>query len=217
MSDTNTNTATLPDFNAFFKNQGKPIGYVPTDAEMELAKAVLVPVTKELVMRQFAPPEGAAKLGTRTNEITKDVLRTIEYPDGSFKPYEVPQLQTTDGYQEMFAPGTARTITNVTTGAPARGYVASGSIYGVNQPVVGGDNSAARAAAAAATGGSPAPTQAPQSAPAPKPYTMTNAEGAVMTFTDPYQVRAALDRGELTLDEARKAALQFPLPGRTGR
>lgn len=203
MSDTNTNTATLPDFNAFFKNQGKPIGYVPTDAEMELAKAVLVPVTKELVMRQFAPPEGAAKLGTRTNEITKDVLRTIEYPDGSFKPYEVPQLQTTDGYQEMFAPGTARTITNVTTGAPARGYVASGSIYGVNQPVVGGDNSAARAAAAAATGGSPAPTAAPQ------PYAMTNAEGAAMSFSNPYDVRAAFKGGSLTQEEARKALSHF--------
>lgn len=212
MSETNTNRQALPDFDSFFKNQGKPIGYDPTDAEMELAKAVLVPVTKELVMRQFAPPEGAVKLGTRTNEMTKDVLRTIEYPDGSFKPYEVPQLQTTEGYQEMFAPGTARTITNVDTGAPAKGYVTRGSIYDVNQPVVGGDNSAARAAAAAATGGSPVPSPTPS--PTPKPYTMTNAEGAVMTFTDPYQVRAALDRGELTLDEARKAALQFPLPGR---
>ena len=219
MSDTNTNRVALPDFDSFFKNQGKPIGYDPTDAEMELARAVLVPVTKELIMRQFAPPEGAVKLGTRTNEMTKDVLRTIEYPDGSFKPYEVPMLQTTDGYQELVAPGTSRGVTNVITSAPAKGYVASGSFYGGGQGVVGMDNSAARDAAAAATGGSPTPTPAPTPAPSPtpRPYTMTNAEGTVMTFTDPYQVRAALDRGELTLDEARKAALQFPLPSRTGR
>ena len=127
-------------------------------------------------------------------------------------------LQTDTGFQYISGPGRTRDFINEDTRQVPKGYVASGSFYSVvNQPVVGGDNSAARAAAAAATGGSPATTQAPQSAPAPKPYTMTNAEGAVMTFTDPYQVRAALDRGELTLDEARKAALQFPLPGRTGR
>lgn len=215
MSDTNTNTATLPDFNAFFKNQGKPIGYEPTDAEMELARAVLVPVTKELMMRQFAPPEGAIDLGARTNKVTKDVLRTIEYPDGSFKTYEVPMLQTTDGYQELVAPGTSRGVTNILSGAEAKGYVAGGSVYSINQPVVGGDNSAARAAAAAATGGSPAPTPTPS--PTPRPYTMTNAEGTVMAFANPYQVREALNRGELTIDEARRAALQFQLPGQTGR
>jgi hypothetical protein len=216
MSETNTNRQALPDFDSFFKNQGKPIGYDPTDAEMELARAVLVPVTKELIMRQFAPPQGAERLGTRTNEVTRDVLRTVEYPDGSFKPYEVPMLQTTDGYQELVAPGTTRGVTNIDTSAAAKGYVASGNFYGGGQSVVGGDNSAARDAAAAATSGSPTttPTPSPTPAASPKPYTMTNAEGAVMTFTDPYQVRAALDRGELTLDEARKAALQFPLPGR---
>ena len=206
-----SNRAILPDLDSFFLNQGKPIGYDPSDAEIEMAKAILVPVTKELMMRQFAPPQGAERLGTRTNEVTRDVLRTVEYPDGSFKPYEVPMLQTKDGYQEMVAPGTAKTVTNIITGKPAQGYVASGSFYGGGQGVVGVDNNAARDAAAAASG-SPAPTPSPS--PTPRPYTMTNAEGTVMTFTDPYQVRAALDRGELTLDEARKAALQFPLPGR---
>ena len=129
MSSTNTNAVALPDLNSFFRNQGKPAGYEPTDAEIEIAKAILVPVTKELVMRQFAPPKEAIGFGTRTNKVTQDVIRTIEYPDGSFKPYEPPMLQTTDGYQEVIAPGTAKTVTNKITGAPAKGYVAGGSIY----------------------------------------------------------------------------------------
>ena len=201
-----TNRATLPDLDSFFLNQGKPVGYDPSDAEIEMAKAILVPVTKELMMRQFAPPQGAERLGARTNEVTRDVLRTVEYPDGSFKPYEVPMLQTTDGYQELVAPGTTRGVTNIDTSAAAKGYVASGSFYGGGQPVVGGDNSAARDAAAAATGGSPAP--APASSPRP-PLSITNAEGRPMTFESPYQVRQAFAAGELTQGEAKQALLHW--------
>lgn len=195
-----TNKATLPDLDSFFLNQGKPVGYDPSDAEIEMAKAILVPVTKELMMRQFAPPQGAERLGARTNEVTRDVLRTVEYSDGSFKPYEVPMLQTTDGYQELVAPGTTRGVANIDTSAAAKGYVASGSFYGMGQPVVGGDNSAARDAAAAATA-SPTPT--------PQPYAMTNAEGTAMSFASPYDVRAAFKQGGLTQDEARKALSHF--------
>lgn len=213
MAETNTNRQALPDFDAFFKNQGKPIGYVPTDAEMELAKAVLVPVTKELVMRQFSPPEEAVGLGTRTNPVTRDVLRTIEYPDGSFKPYEAQMLQTTDGYQELVAPGTVRAVTNINTGAPAKGYVASGSFYAGSQQTVGQDNDAAKAAAAAATSPSPSPAQTPAPRAMPtqsqSPYTMTNAQGTALTFSNPYQVRQAFIAKELTHGEAKQALLHW--------
>jgi hypothetical protein len=205
MSDTNKNNPSLPDFDSFFKNQGKPIGYDPTDAEMELARAVLVPVTKELIMRQFAPKEGAEKLGTRTNEVTQDVLRTIEYPDGTFKPYEAQIIQTTGGFEELVGPGTTRAVTNRDTGQQPKGYVASGNFYGMGQPVVGGDNSAARDAAAAATA---SPT------PAPQPVTYTNAAGKVLRFNNIYDVRAALKANDIDEQDAVTVGTRFPLPGR---
>jgi hypothetical protein len=207
MSDTNTNNPSLPDFDSFFKNQGKPIGYDPTDAEMDLARAVLVPVTKELVMRQFAPKEGAEKLGTRTNEVTQDVLRTIEYPDGTFKPYEAQIIQTTGGFEELVGPGTTRAVTNRDTGQQPKGYVASGGGWGVGpQPTVGMGNDAARAAAAAQQG------QAAPAAPAPQaqqPLTMTNSAGAAMTFSSPYQVREAFTNNQINYDEAKSALLHW--------
>lgn len=213
MSNTNTNAPALPDLDAFFLNQGKPIGYEPTDIEIEIAKSILVPVTKELMMRKFAPPEEAVGLGTRTNPVTRDVMRTIEFPDGSFKPYEAQMLQTTDGYQELVAPGTVRAVTNVDTGAPAKGYVASGSFYAGSQQMVGQDNDAAKAAAAAATSHSPSPAQTPAPRAMPtqsqSPYTMTNAQGTALTFSNPYQVRQAFIAKELTHGEAKQALLHW--------
>jgi hypothetical protein len=209
MSDTNTNNPSLPDFDSFFKNQGKPIGYDPTDAEMDLARAVLVPVTKELIMRQFAPKEGAEKLGTRTNEVTSDVLRTIEYPDGTFKPYEAQVIQTTGGFEELVGPGTTRAITNRDTGRQPQGYVASGGGWGMGQQLtVGANNDAARAAAAAQQGQAVAPAPAP--APdAPPPLSMTNSAGAAMTFASPYQVREAFMKNQINQDEAKRALLHW--------
>jgi hypothetical protein len=209
MSDTNTNNPSLPDFDSFFKNQGKPIGYDPTDAEMDLARAVLVPVTKELIMRQFAPKEGAEKLGTRTNEVTSDVLRTIEYPDGTFKPYEAQIIQTTGGFEELVGPGTTRAITNRDTGRQPQGYVASGGGWGMGQQLtVGANNDAARAAAAAQQGQAVAPAPAP--APdAPPPLSMTNSAGAAMTFASPYQVREAFMKNQINQDEAKRALLHW--------
>jgi hypothetical protein len=38
---------------------------------------------------------------------------------------------------------------------------------------------------------------------------MTNAEGSAMSFSSPYDVRAAFKGGSLTQDEARKALTHF--------
>ena len=158
-------------------------------------------------MRQFAPKEGAEKLGTRTNEVTQDVLRTIEYPDGTFKPYEAQIIQTTGGFEELVGPGTTRAVTNRDTGQQPKGYVASGGGWGVGpQPTVGMGNDAARAAAAAQQG------QAAPAAPAPQvqqPLTMTNSAGAAMTFSSPYQVREAFMKNQINHDEAKSALLHW--------
>jgi hypothetical protein len=204
MSDTNTNNPSLPDFDSFFKNQGKPIGYDPTDAEMDLARAVLVPVTKELMMRQFAQPTNIQSAGTLTNEATGDVYAVAKDGAGRISQFIKPEvIQTTGGFEYISGPGQTRPFINRETGEQPKGYAASGNFYGMGQPVVGGDNSAARAAAAAATGASPAPT------PAPQPYAMTNAEGASMSFNNPYDVRAAFKGGSLTQEEARRALSHF--------
>jgi hypothetical protein len=205
MAETNTNRPALPDLDSYFRNQGKPVGYQPEDWEVEMAISILKPVTKELIMRQFAPKEGAEKLGTRTNEVTQDVLRTIEYPDGTFKPYEAQIIQTTGGFEELVGPGTTRAVTNRDTGQQPKGYVASGNFYGMGQPVVGGDNSAARDAAAAATA---SPT------PAPQPVTYTNAAGKVLRFNNIYDVRAALKANDIDEQDAVTVGTRFPLPGR---
>jgi hypothetical protein len=207
MAETNTNRPALPDLDSYFRNQGKRVGYQPEDWEIELAVSILKPVTKELMMRQFAPKEGAEKLGTRTNEVTSDVLRTIEYPDGTFKPYEAQIIQTTGGFEELVGPGTTRAVTNRDTGQQPKGYVASGGGWGVGpQPTVGMGNDAARAAAAAQQG------QAAPAAPAPQaqqPLTMTNSAGAAMTFSSPYQVREAFMKNQINHDEAKSALLHW--------
>jgi hypothetical protein len=207
MAETNTNRPALPDLDSYFRNQGKRVGYQPEDWEVEMAISILKPVTKELIMRQFAPKEGAEKLGTRTNEVTQDVLRTIEYPDGTFKPYEAQIIQTTGGFEELVGPGTTRAVTNRDTGQQPKGYVASGGGWGVGpQPTVGMGNDAARAAAAAQQG------QAAPAAPAPQaqqPLTMTNSAGAAMTFSSPYQVREAFMKNQINHDEAKSALLHW--------
>jgi hypothetical protein len=209
MAETNTNRQMLPDLDSYFRNQGKPPGYQPEDWEIDLAISILKPVTKELMMRQFAPKEGAEKLGTRTNEVTQDVLRTIEYPDGTFKPYEAQVIQTTDGYEELIAPGTSRPITNQVTQRQPKGYVASGGGWGMGQQLtVGANNDAARASAAAQQGQPAAPSPAPATN-APPPLTMTNSAGAPMTFASPYQVREALTNNQINYDEAKRALLHW--------
>jgi hypothetical protein len=137
--------------------------------------------------------------------VTSDVLRTIEYPDGTFKPYEAQIIQTTGGFEELVGPGTTRAVTNRDTGQQPKGYVASGNFYGMGQPVVGGDNSAARDAAAAATA---SPT------PAPQPVTYTNAAGKVLRFNNIYDVRAALKANDIDEQDAVTVGTRFPLPGR---
>ena len=205
MAETNTNRPALPDLDSYFRNQGKPVGYQPEDWEVEMAISILKPVTKELIMRQFAPKEGAEKLGTRTNEVTQDVLRTIEYPDGTFKPYEAQIIQTTGGFEELVGPGTTRAVTNRDTGQQPKGYVASGGGWGMGQQLtVGANNDAARAAAAAQQGQAAAP--APD---APPPFSMTNSAGAAMTFASPYQVRGAFTNNQINYDEAKRALLHW--------
>lgn len=201
-----TNNAVIPDLDAFFLNQGKQIGYDPTDAEIALATAVLKPVLTKKYMQMYGleAPTNVTTYNTATNEVTGSVYEVGRNAQGQIMERIRPEmLNTTEGYQVVVGPGETRNAMNVDTGNQPKGYVAGGSIYGMGQSVVGVDNNAARAAAAAATGAAPA------ASPAPQPYAMTNAEGTAMTFSSPYDVRAAFKSGSLTQGEARKALAHF--------
>jgi hypothetical protein len=146
-------------------------------------------------------PTNIQSAGTLTNEVTGDVYPVARDGAGRIAEFIKPEvLQTTTGIEYISGPGQTRNFINRDTGQQPKGYAASGNFYGMGQPVVGGDNSAARDAAAAATA---SPT------PAPQPYAMTNAEGSAMSFNNPYDVRAAFKGGSLTQEEARRALSHF--------
>lgn len=201
-----------------FMMQGRTNGFAPTDEQLKEARAMARAMNMDIFKQRSAAmnPTNIQSAGALTNQATGTVYEVAKDGAGRIVDFINPQvIQSQSGYEYISGPGTTRPFINESTGQQPKGYVASGSFYGMGQGVVGMDNNAARDAAASAASGSPAPTPSPS--PTPRPYTMTNSEGTVMTFTDPYQVRAALNRGELTIEEARKAASQFPLSGQTGR
>jgi len=199
-----------------FMMQGRTNGFAPTDEQLKEARAMARAMNMDIFKQRSAAmnPTNIQSAGALTNQATGTVYEVAKDGAGRIVQLLKPEvLQTTTGIEYISGPGRTRNFINEDTGQQPKGYAASGSFYAMGMPVVGMDNNDARAAAA----GSAAPSPTPSPSPAPRPYTMTNSSGAVMTFTDPYQVRAALNRGELTIDEARKAASQFPLSGQTGR
>ena len=209
-----TNSKYLLTEDDIFMMQGRTNGFRPSDEQLKAARdmAKTMNLEKLRAMGESLNPTNIATYNTATNEVTGRVYEVGRDSRGRIVERLDPDVrQTTDGFQQVFAPGVMSDYMNKQRGDTPKGYAAGGSLYDINQPVVGADNSAAKAAATAATGGSPAPT------PAPQPYAMTNTEGVAMTFANPYQVREAFKRGELTQDEARKAVSYFPLPQQSGR
>jgi len=189
-----------------FMMQGRTNGFAPTDEQLKAARDMAKTMNMDIFKQRNAAmnPTNIQSAGTLTNEATGDVYAVAKDGAGRISQFIKPEvIQTTGGFEYISGPGQTRPFINRETGEQPKGYAASGNFYGMGQPVVGGDNSAARAAAAAATGASPAPT------PAAQPYAMTNAEGAAMSFSSPYDVRAAFKGGSLTQDEARKALTHF--------
>ena len=195
-----------------FTMEGRTNGFAPTDEQLKAARAMARTLNMDMFKQRSAAmnPTNIQSAGALTNQATGTVYEVAKDGAGRITQFLKPEvLQTTTGIEYISGPGRTRNFINEDTGQQPKGYAASGSFYAMGQPVVGGDNSAARDAAAAATG---ANTNKPAG-----PLTMTNAEGAVMTFANPYQVREAFKRGELTQDEARRAVSHFPLPQQSGR
>ena len=186
-----------------FMMQGRTNGFAPTDEQLKEARAMARAMNMDIFKQRSAAmnPTNIQSAGTLTNEVTGDVYSVAKDGAGRIAQFIKPEvIQTTGGFEYISGPGQTRPFINRETGEQPKGYAASGSFYTMGQPVVGGDNSAARNAAAAATA---SPT------PAPQPYTMTNAEGTAMSFASPYDVRAAFKGGSLTQEEARKALSHF--------
>ena len=186
-----------------FAMEGRTNGFAPTDEQLKAARAMARTLNMDMFKQRSAAmnPTNIQSAGTLTNEVTGDVYSVAKDGAGRIAQFIKPEvIQTTGGFEYISGPGQTRPFINRETGEQPKGYAASGSFYGMGQPVVGGDNSAARDAAAAATA---SPT------PAPQPYAMTNAEGTAMSFASPYDVRAAFKQGGLTQDEARKALSHF--------
>ena len=186
-----------------FMMQGRTNGFAPTDEQLKAARDMAKAMNMDIFKQRNAAmnPTNIQSAGTLTNEATGDVYAVAKDGAGRIAQFIKPEvIQTTGGFEYISGPGQTRPFINRETGEQSKGYAASGSFYGMGQPVVGGDNSAARDAAAAATA-SPTPT--------PQPYAMTNAEGTAMSFASPYDVRAAFKQGGLTQDEARKALSHF--------
>lgn len=186
-----------------FMMQGRANGFAPTDEQLKEARAMARAMNMDIFKQRSAAmnPTNIQSAGTLTNEVTGDVYSVAKDGAGRIAQFIKPEvIQTTGGFEYISGPGQTRPFINRETGEQPKGYAASGSFYTMGQPVVGGDNSAARNAAAAATA---SPT------PAPQPYAMTNAEGTAMSFASPYDVRAAFKGGSLTQEEARKALSHF--------
>jgi len=201
-----TNSKYLLTEDDIFMMQGRTNGFRPSDEQLKAARdmAKTMNMEKLRAMGESLNPTNIATYNTATNEVTGRVYEVGRDSRGRIVERLDPDVrQTTDGFQQVFAPGVMSDYMNKQRGDTPKGYAAGGSLYDINQPVVGADNSAAKAAATAATGGSPAPT------PAPQPYAMTNAEGASMLFNNPYDVRAAFKQGGLTQEEARQALSHF--------
>lgn len=140
-------------------------------------------------------PKAPPQFYTMTNQEGRAIDVLIK-PSGDIQIIE-PKIQNTrQGLMTLVNPTNAVPMVNPQTGEALEGYVAADSMYG-EQPVVGAQ---------------PAATPAATPTAAMKPYSMTNAEGTAMTFSNPYDVRAALRRGELTQDEAVAATLHFRRP-----
>jgi hypothetical protein len=186
-----------------FMMQGRTNGFAPTDEQLKAARDMAKTMNMDIFKQRNAAmnPTNIQSAGTLTNEATGDVYAVAKDGAGRIAQFIKPEvIQTTGGFEYISGPGQTRPFINRETGEQPKGYAASGSFYGMGQPVVGGDNSAARDAAAAATA-SPTPT--------PQPYAITNAEGTAMSFASPYDVRSAFKGGSLTQDEARKALSHF--------
>jgi len=201
-----TNNKYLLTEDDIFMMEGRTNGFRPSDEQLKAARdfAKTMNMEKMRAMGNALNPTNIAAYNTATNEVTGRIYEVGRDSRGRIVERLEPDVrQTTGGFQQVFAPGVMSDYTNKQRGDTPKGYAAGGSLYDFNQPVVGADNSAAQTAAAAATGGSPAPT------PAPQPYAMTNAEGASMSFNNPYDVRAAFKQGGLTQEEARRALSHF--------
>jgi hypothetical protein len=192
-----------------FMMQGREDGFSPSDEQLKAARDMARAMNMDIFKQRSAAmnPTNIQSAGALTNQATGTVYEVAKDGAGRIVQLLKPEvLQTTTGIQYISGPGRTRDFINEDTGQQPKGYAASGSFYAMGQPVVGGDNSAARDAAAAATGGAPSPTPSPSPRP---PYSMTNAEGRQMTFENPYQVRQALTSGDLTLGEAKQALLHW--------
>lgn len=216
-----TNTNTLPTIppaeqtgkmllneNDIFRMMGKAPGYAPTDQELQSARAMIKTFnTRQLeTVFGYKEPTNVVKYNTATNEVTDEVYSVGRNARGEIVE-RIPEelIQTTDGFQRYLGAGRTADLTNTNRMDTPKGYVAAGSGFGMfPQLTVGANNDAARAAAA----------QQGQAAPAQKPFTMRTAEGQTLTFSNAYDIRAALDRGELTIPEAdlaiKKSGFQIP-------
>lgn len=187
-----------------FMMEGRTNGFSPSDDQLKSARATAKAMNMEKMraMGDALNPTNIATYNTATNEVTGRVYEVGRDSRGRIVERLDPDVrQTTDGFQQVFAPGVMSDYMNRERGDTPKGYAAADSFYNFGQPVVGGTPAA-----------SPAPASSPAPSPTPKPYTMTNAEGRVMTFGNPYDARAAYKRGELTDDEAVAATMHFRQP-----
>jgi hypothetical protein len=201
--------------NDIFRMMGREPGYSPTDQELASARAMIKTFnTRQLeAVMGYEKPTNVVKYNTATNEVTDEVYSVGRNARGEIVE-RIPEelIQTTEGFQRYLGVGRASDLTNTNRMDTPKGYAAMGGGWiGGQQQTVGMNNDAARAAAAAQQGQA-APAQ--NAAPAQKPFTMKTAEGQTLTFSNAYDVRAALDRGELTIPEADAAIKQsgFQIP-----
>ena len=201
--------------NDIFRMMGKAPGYAPTDQELASARAMIKTFnTRQLeTVFGYKEPTNVVKYNTATNEVTDEVYsvgRNARDEIVERIPEEL--IQTTDGFQRYLGAGRTADLKNTNRMDTPKGYAAMGGGWlGGQQPTVGMNNDAARAAAAAQQG-QVAP--APSAAPTQKPFTMKTSEGQSLTFSNAYDIRAALMRGELTVPEAEAAIKQsgFQIP-----
>jgi hypothetical protein len=201
--------------NDIFRMMGKEPGYAPSDQELASARAMIKTFnTRQLeTVFGYKEPTSVTKYNTATNEVTGAVYEVGRNARGDIMERINPEiLQTTDGYQQYLGQGRTADLTNTNRMDTPKGYAAmSGGWMGGQQPTVGMNNDAARAAAAAQQGQA---APAPSAAPTQKPFTMKTSEGQSLTFSNAYDIRAALMRGEMTVPEAEAAIKQsgFQIP-----
>ena len=196
--------------NDIFRMMGKAPGYAPTDQELQSARAMIKTFnTRQLeTVFGFKEPTNVVKYNTATNEVTDEVYsvgRNARDEIVERIPEEL--IQTTGGFQRYLGAGRTADLTNTNRMDTPKGYAAMGGVWmGGQQPTVGMNNDAARAAAAAQQGQAAQPSTT--ASPAQAPFTMRNSQGNTLTFSNAYDIRAALTRGELTIPEADAAIKQ---------